>query len=177
MVANLASLKKKKGLDIDVHYTSKGPGAFAKDAARNGPNSISIFFGHGYSTRTDRRVTTAHPDTIKEVERALGRKIVVDVGVPPRVAFFSCFAGQYNNAVNEAIRLPKPYGTLETVKTGEYAEHFNQAFKEYEKLIDDTIKETKRNVTLHLYFGDDGKRTQVIKQQEEKGRNRLFEKW
>jgi hypothetical protein len=194
MVDNLVSLKKKKGLDISVHYISSGPNGFAKAAANNGANTISLFIGHGYYRPVvipfiesnplfalSNLVIPGHqlpdPKVIKEVKDALGAKIEVAKGAPPRFGFFSCYAGHYNESVSPANQVPSPFPAPGTVITTDYATHFNKAFADLEKLIDQTIKETKMDVTLHLYFGDDAPRTDEIKKAEKNGRNYLFEKW
>ena len=194
MVDNLVALKKKRKLDIAVHYINSGPNGFARAAANNGPNTINLFIGHGYyrpiqipfiatpplAAVTPLLVEGQHlPDlrVIATVKQLLGPKIVVPNGEPPRFGFFSCYAGFYNENVNPANRIPSPLPVRDTVITTTYATHFNKAFADLEKLIDATIKKTNRNVTLHLYFGDDEPRTDKIKEKERNGRNFLFEKW
>jgi hypothetical protein len=194
MIDNLIALKKKKGLDIEVHYISSGPNGFAKAAANNGPNSINLYIGHGYYREVVIPFLETNPlfvlasyfqpgqqlpsqRVIDDVKKALGEKIVVETGAAPRFGFFSCYAGHYNEVVNSANQVPSPFPERGTVITTDYATHFNKAFGELEKLIDNTIQDTKKNVTLHLYFGDDSKRTDEIKKAEKNGRDYLFEKW
>jgi hypothetical protein len=118
--------------------------------------------------------TDMNGGVIKAVDITRDNVVATTVALPePNSAFVASLGGL---AVGIVLRRHR-HRRLQVGRRYEYATHFNKAFADLAKLIDETVKDTKMDVTLHLNFGGDRKRTDEIKDAETNGRNSLFEKW
>ena len=97
-VENLKKLSKIPNLTLQVYYVDEKPDvlAFAKDVASKGGNSVNLFFGHGIGSLVSGE-GVVNREVVTQVKEAL-RNLPGTGANRPRIGFYSCFGGLYNDA-------------------------------------------------------------------------------
>jgi hypothetical protein len=175
-VENLKKLSQIPNLTVAVYYVNERPDvlAFARDVAAKGGNSVNLYFGHGIGSLVSGQ-GAVNREVVTKVEEAL-RNLPSTGANRPRVGFYSCFGGLYNNVAPEPNRIAAPFDAETAVTIDKLAGFFNDHFGETETMIKRLLRENGNNLTLRIYFGKFEPRTTAIKESDP-DRNGLFAKW
>ncbi|HMQ17423.1 MAG TPA: RHS repeat-associated core domain-containing protein [Phycisphaerae bacterium] len=157
---NLAALRGVRGVAARDHYIDgrDEPAQFAQHAARNGNCTVSVYLGHGIMGD---RAESVDEGSLGRVRDALGGALRGgdDRRPRPQFAFYSCYAGSYNQAVARDNRFSPGADWTGTTTGGGIADHFNDNFDGIRRAIEGLAKACgEGGVSLHMYWGSDSER-------------------